>query len=444
EALQQLYRLCSDLNSQSVWFFPMLKKSAEGHILYEKSEKHAYVYNLITQNQFPSFLTWITALNNKRFFKSKKSALATVFLKPNCDEPSIGQIIKGQNYTPYFKNTEFITLFSIKNILTTMLYNDIDLMSVTLTEGKEFLCLVLLSTNIKKELYIRKAFNESQEPFKCSIFVSGLKGSIPEFKQAAYLQGDHLYSNFLEPPNDHEIIANLENKGFENKAYCKADCTLLELIEDLCDRLKTKFEAEEEQASELLTSIVHNIVDEVLDKKHENISNIILKNRSPAAYKAIKSVIRMPLLSTLKNYISEADQHTGLLWSQRDNKYVSYINFDDENVEFEAFGKQCLYNVQGLEYMSKHNKRNNNNEKEYEQTLATQVHQIVWHSISHSFNFSIAYFGVETINVHTFNMTLFHLAAKLECVAIHTYGSICNGASENRRHIKSFNWFATI
>ncbi|CAG8796231.1 6754_t:CDS:2, partial [Cetraspora pellucida] len=95
------------------------------------------------------------------------------------------------------------------------------LMSVTLTEGKGFLCLVLLSTNIKKELYIRKAFNESREPFKCSIFVSGLKGSISEFKQAAYLRSDHLYSNFLGLPNDHEIIANLENKELENEAYHK-------------------------------------------------------------------------------------------------------------------------------------------------------------------------------------------------------------------------------
>ncbi|CAG8811838.1 11910_t:CDS:2, partial [Dentiscutata erythropus] len=53
-----------------------------------------------------------------------------------------------------------------------------------------------------------------------------------------------------------------------------------------------------------------------------------------------------------------------LLWSQRDNKYVGYIDFDDENVEFEAFGEQCLHNVQGSEYMSDHNKRNNNDEKD--------------------------------------------------------------------------------
>ena len=32
---------------------------------------------------------------------------------------------------------------------------------------------------------------------------------------------------------------------------------------------------------------------------------------------------------------------------------------------------------------------------------------------------------------------LFNLAAKLECIGIHTYDSICDGAGKNRAHIKS-------
>ncbi|CAG8826230.1 22845_t:CDS:2, partial [Gigaspora margarita] len=87
EALQQLYRLYSDLNSQ----------------------------------------TWIKAFSGQYFFKDKKSALATIFLKPNCNEMNIGQIIKGKNYSPYFKNIQIVTLFSIKDTLTTMMYDDIDL-----------------------------------------------------------------------------------------------------------------------------------------------------------------------------------------------------------------------------------------------------------------------------------------------------------------------------
>ncbi|CAG8734185.1 6060_t:CDS:1, partial [Racocetra fulgida] len=139
KALQQLYRLCPDLNDQSVWFFLTLKKSAEGRILYEKSEKCAYVYDVITQKRFSSFSAWIKALNGKHFFKGKKSALATIFLKSNCNEANIGQIINRENYTSYFKSTEIITLPSIKDILTTMIRDDAEFASITLVESEGFL-----------------------------------------------------------------------------------------------------------------------------------------------------------------------------------------------------------------------------------------------------------------------------------------------------------------
>ena len=80
EALQELYQLHPNINGQSVWFFPTLKKSAEGRILYEKAENRAYVYDMITQSRFSSFAAWMKALSSKRFFKGKKSALATIFL----------------------------------------------------------------------------------------------------------------------------------------------------------------------------------------------------------------------------------------------------------------------------------------------------------------------------------------------------------------------------
>jgi len=38
-------RTLPNINSQSVWFFPTLKKSAEGRNLYEKAENCAYVYD---------------------------------------------------------------------------------------------------------------------------------------------------------------------------------------------------------------------------------------------------------------------------------------------------------------------------------------------------------------------------------------------------------------
>ncbi|CAG8851792.1 41162_t:CDS:1, partial [Gigaspora margarita] len=144
--------------------------SAEGRILYEKTEKHAYVYDTITQKRFSSFLVWIKALSHQWFFKGKKSALATIFLKPNCYKMNIGQIIKGKNYSPYFKNIQIVILLSIKDTLTTIIYNDIELTGINLMEGKGFLCLTFFETNLKKELYIKKTIHECWEPIKCTIF----------------------------------------------------------------------------------------------------------------------------------------------------------------------------------------------------------------------------------------------------------------------------------
>ncbi len=77
------------------------------------------------------------------------------------------------------------------------------------------------------------------------------------------------------------------------------------------------------------------------------------------------------------------------------------------------------------------------------QNLATQVHQVVWHSATHNFSFPIAYYGINIITAHNLNTLIFNLAARLECIGIHTYGSICDSAGENRTHIKSFDWYAS-
>ncbi|UZO28610.1 uncharacterized protein OCT59_022127 [Rhizophagus irregularis] len=75
--------------------------------------------------------------------------------------------------------------------------------------------------------------------------------------------------------------------------------------------------------------------------------------------------------------------------------------------------------------------------------LATQVYQIIWHSITHNFSFSIFYYSINNIIAHSLNTIIFNLAAKLECIGIHTCGSICDGVGENRTNIKSFDWYAS-
>ncbi|GBB83400.1 hypothetical protein RclHR1_10110012 [Rhizophagus clarus] len=83
------------------------------------------------------------------------------------------------------------------------------------------------------------------------------------------------------------------------------------------------------------------------------------------------------------------------------------------------------------------------NPKDNNQGLATQVHQIIWHSATCNFAYPVAYYGINTLTAYEINKILFQLAANLECIGIHTYGSVCDGAGENRNHIKSFDWWAS-
>ena len=106
--------------------------------------------------------------------------------------------------------------------------------------------------------------------------------------------------------------------------------------------------------------------------------------------------------------------------------------------EYEMFAMQCK---QEIESISIENNSTLNNKQKF--GLATQVHQIVWHSITHNFAFPISYYGINNITAHNLNTLIFSLAAKLECIDIHTCGSICDGAGENRTHIKSFDWYAS-
>src|SRR5205085_1924876 len=129
----------------------------------------------------------------------------------------------------------------------------------------------------------------------------------------------------------------------------------------------------------------------------------------------------------------------GLLWSQRENCYIGYLDFENEMHNYQAFAIQYQHELELTSIENNSNSKSNN--QNY--GLATQVHQIVWHSITHNFAFPISYYGINNITAHSLNTLLFSLAAKLECIGIHTCGSICDGAGENRSHIKSFDWYAS-
>uniref|UniRef100_U9TUF1 Uncharacterized protein n=1 Tax=Rhizophagus irregularis (strain DAOM 181602 / DAOM 197198 / MUCL 43194) TaxID=747089 RepID=U9TUF1_RHIID len=277
-----------------------------------------------------------------------------------------------------------------------------------------------------------------------------------------------------------------------------------QIIHTLQDQIQQKIENEEEEVSEDLGQIAQeiskrvakNVVDistyspifQELIRIQSGKSNgikyhpmflrwaiSVYSRGGRAAYEAMKSIMRLPSISTLKGYINESQQHSGwqnkttyhilqkmamenisdhgrigffshdsfkiqkgLLWNQRDNCYVGYLDFEDEKEELQSFIMQCEKELQ-TELQVENNSPNSN----YDRGISTQVHQIVWHSATCKFAYPIAYYGINILTAHEINKILFQLAANLECIGIHTIGSICDGAGENRNHIKSFDWWAS-
>ena len=123
----------------------------------------------------------------------------------------------------------------------------------------------------------------------------------------------------------------------------------------------------------------------------------------------------------------------GLFWSQWDNRYVGYLDFETEKEELQLFLIQCEKELQ------EENISNLPNPKDHNQGLMTQMHQIVWHSATCNIAYPIAYYGINTLIAYEINKILFQLTANLECIGIHIYRFICDGTEENKNYIKSFD-----
>jgi hypothetical protein len=118
---------------------------------------------------------------------------------------------------------------------------------------------------------------------------------------------------------------------------------------------------------------------------------------------------------------------------------VGYLDFENEMQEFQEFAYECQYEIESTSIETTPIL----NSSTHKHKLSTQVHQFMWHSITHNFAFPISYYGINTITAHSLNTIIFDLAARLECVGIKTIGSVCDGAGENRTHIRSFDWYAS-
>ncbi|UZO22600.1 uncharacterized protein OCT59_014960 [Rhizophagus irregularis] len=246
-------------------------------------------------------------------------------------------------------------------------------------------------------------------------------------KKLLILTKSGLYSN----NKDHIPFALLERRGQSDKAYRRIDYKNFgwdkfhksdacikrnsykkvnqqqkiikeqnETIIDLKDRLQEKIGKEEKQVSDKIADIVHTVARDVTSKNvdisafHPIFQELIrIQSGKPngtryhpmfirwaisvysrsdhAAYDAMKVIIRLPSISTLKSYINECEQRSGwqdniacqmlasltankiwsyrrmgffshdsfkvqkgLLWNQCKNCYVGYLDFENEMQDY--------------------------------------------------------------------------------------------------------------
>ncbi|GBC15621.2 4-coumarate--CoA ligase 1-like [Rhizophagus irregularis DAOM 181602=DAOM 197198] len=380
---------------------------------------------------------------------------------------------------------------------------------------------------------MKRTLNEIKHIFFLKVYY---RQSTIGFENIVCIRGNQLVSNTQE----HAVLAILENKGQSDEVHkiiqqihrrflsgvnsvktihaskeilikkINHQCKIIQeqnlTITNIRTCLQKKIEEEGGEISDEMEKIAYTATENVTSKNID-ISNfhpifqelICIQSEKPngvryhpmflrwaisvysrsgnAAYNAMKTIMRLPSISTLKSYINESEQHSGwqdkiasqmleslttnkiwgygrvgffshdsfkiqkgLLWSQRENCYVGYLDFENEMQDYQSFALQCQCEISG----ENNSLSNTISEKQKQKNeLATQVHQIVWHSTTHNFAFPIAYYGINILTAHNLNTLIFNLAAKLECIGIHTYGSICDGAGENRTHIKSFDWYAS-
>ncbi|CAH1761767.1 4196_t:CDS:10, partial [Entrophospora sp. SA101] len=489
EALQELIQIRPDLKGKSVYFFYKSNKFVEGILIYDRSENMSYVYDPKSGNKFNSFFQWLNVLKKQGLFNGERSAIATIFLEPVTSSPNLASILRPSVQLPYWKNNSTASILDRRKCRKdmTIVWNG-NLISYEVNVlGKVVKDIDLIRPGVAAE----RTFTDVEEAIEYVFDAKICNGkSTKGFEEVTRNRGLQLVNNKLGPDGTHEPFTFLENKGKPNEIYRRVDCHLLVDLKGACENCKKLKNTLIKIRSRYLTgtkSVKTNhasqeILSEAVQEQRKLIRIQCGKPKGTryhpmflrwaisvyscggnAAYDSLKGIMRLPSVSTLKSYINEYEQNLalenvwghgrigffshdsfkiqkGLLWSQRSNSYVGYLDFEDEAQDLKSFAINC---EKELNAMGSNTISPDHISEKYEHGLATQVHQIVWHSITHNFSFPLSYYGVNTLSTHDLNTLLFGLAAKLECIGIHTCGSVCDGASENRNHIKSFDWFAS-
>ncbi|PKB95701.1 hypothetical protein RhiirA5_436214 [Rhizophagus irregularis] len=477
EALQELYRLRPEFNGKPVYFFCKKTLYIEGLLVYDKQDKIFYVFDKTTGEKFNSFASWFKFLKIKKIFGGERLALATIFFEPNTSGFNLSSILRTKPI-PYWKNYNSATIIEVTSLIKKNINSKQEFFSIGLKEIINGIGIIFFGKG--QRIVKNLIFKWQENLISYELYV--LEKNIKEIDGVATKIAIERTLSEIEKIINYVLKAKIctgqmteENKSQPDEAYRRIDCLLLVININICkncQKLKnTLIKIKNRNSMGTLPTKVAHASQEVLAKKiqlqrkkianqeqiihtlqvqlqqkveeeEEKISNElgqiakewkskwsqIPSNAGHAAYDAMKGIMRLPSISTIKNYINESQQHSGwqnkttyhilekmavenignhgrigffshdsfkiqkgLLWSQRDNRYVGYLDFENEKEELQSFLMQCEKELQG------ENTSNLPNPKDHNQGLATQVHQIIWHSATCNFAYPIAYYGINTL-----------------------------------------------
>ncbi|PKC69932.1 hypothetical protein RhiirA1_391701 [Rhizophagus irregularis] len=259
-------------------------------------------------------------------------------------------------------------------------------------------------------------------------------------EDVTYVRGTQLVNNAQNSSKEHTPFAFLEKQGQPDEKKSKNKEKVIKVqsmkISNIKKYLEKRVEKEEVKISDEMASVVHDVTKNITSKNtdishfhpiFEELIRIqtgksngtryhpmflrwaisVYSKSGHAAYSAMKTIMRLPSISTLKSYINENEQcsgwqnkivsqilanltanniwgygrvgffshdsfkiQKGLLWDQRKNCYVGYLDFENEMQEYKEFAIQCQNEV---EFSTEKNYSPNSFNQKY--GLATQIHQ---------------------------------------------------------------------
>ncbi|PKY34118.1 hypothetical protein RhiirB3_395319, partial [Rhizophagus irregularis] len=445
----------------------MKTQYVEGLLVYDKKDKTFYVFDKKTNEKFSTFAFWIKFLKNKRVFSGVRSALATIFFEPNSSSFNLASLLRTEQIS-YWKSNNSTSIKEVTSFIKTLIASNQKFFSVGIREIFNGIGVTFFESKqkLEKDLIIKWQNNLiSYELYvlgKSTKEINGIATGIATERTLSEINKTIDYVSMTKICTGQKTK---ENQSQHNETYRRIDCYLLVTETNICEncqklqdtlikiknrnqtnalpvkvihasqevlakkiqlqrkkiankdqvihtlraQLQHKVEKEEEKVSKELNQIAQTISNEVAENKID-ISSFnpifreliriqsgkangvkyhpmfmrwaisVYSRAGRAAYEVMKGIMRLPSISTIKNYINENQQHSG--WQNKTARLI--------------LEKMAIENIGSCG--------------------------------------RIGFFSHDSFKIQK---------ANLECIGIHTCRSICDGAGENRNHIKSFDWWAS-